>query len=212
MRDEFDQSVQYFVDQGFVVLAPNYRGSAGFGEELARFAKGDDMMPDIIAGVDYLKGLKSVDGAHVGVIGFSFGGYLTLRSIIQAPELFAAAVDFYGLSDLVKYYRDHPAAHDSLHRLLGGSPEQSAEAYVAASPVNFVERIKTPLLILHGTGDDAVPYSQSVELANALERAHKDHEFIAYRWAGHGFSGKDDVDSKQQAMRFLLSHLKASPP
>ena len=211
MAGDFERSIQYFVDQGFVVLAPNYRGSAGFGDELAKFDRGDDMLPDIVAGGDYLKGLKSVDRARVAVLGFSFGGYLVLRSITQQPALFAAAVDFYGLSDLVKYYRDNPPLRAGLGELLGGTPEQNPEAYRAASPVNFVDRIKTPLLILHGTGDDAAPYSHSVELAEALKRAHKNYEFMTYRFAGHGFSGKDDIDANQQVMRFLLAHLKASP-
>lgn len=210
IANEFDRSIQYFVDQGFVVLAPNYRGSAGFGDELSRFAKGDDMMPDVIAAVEYLKGLKAVDAAHIGVIGFSFGGYLTLRSITRVPELFAAAVDFFGPSDLVRYYQDDPASRDMLRDLLGGTPEQNASAYAAASPINFIDRVKTPLLILHGAWDDVVPYRQSVSLARALQRAGKDHEFIAYRFGGHGFSGKDDIDAKQQAMRFLLAHLKIS--
>jgi dipeptidyl aminopeptidase/acylaminoacyl peptidase len=208
--NEFDPRIQYFVDQGFVVLVPNYRGSAGFGDELARFHRGDDIVPDIVAGVNYLKGLKSVDAAHIGVVGFSFGGYLTLRSITQQPELFAAAVDFYGLSDLVRFYQDSSSMRPILNELLGGTPEQNREAYQAASPINFVDRIKTPLLILHGTADDAAPYNQSVELVRALKRAHKNCEFISYRFAGHGFSGKDEIDANQQAMRFLLAHLKVS--
>ena len=90
--------------------------------------------------------------------------------------------------------------------LLGGTPEQNPEAYRAASPLNFVDRIETPLLILCGTSDEF--YSDSVELANTLQRAHKNYEFITYRFAGHGFSGKDDIDANQQAMRFLLAYLK----
>jgi dipeptidyl aminopeptidase/acylaminoacyl peptidase len=211
MSNEFDASIQYFVDHGFVVLAPNYRGSAGFGDELARFGRADDIMPDLVAAVDYLKGLNTVDAARIGVIGFSFGGYLTLRSITQVPDLFAAAVDFFGSADLVKQYQDHPAMRDRLRRLIGGSPEQDRHSYVAASPVNFVEGIRTPLLILHGTRDDVVSHKQSVELSKALRRARKNHEFISYRFAGHGFSGADDIDAKQQAMRFLLTHLKWSP-
>jgi dipeptidyl aminopeptidase/acylaminoacyl peptidase len=209
--NEFDASIQYFVDQGFVVLAPNYRGSAGFGDELARFGEGDDIVPDVRAAADYLKGLKAVDPTRIGAIGFSFGGYLVLRSIIQSPELFAAAVDFFGAADVLAHYQDHPAMRDRLHQLLGDTLEQNRPAYVAASPINFVERIKTPLLILHGSRDVVVSYSQSVQLSNALRRARKQHEFIAYRFAGHGFSGQDDVDAKQQAMRFFLTHLKWSP-
>jgi dipeptidyl aminopeptidase/acylaminoacyl peptidase len=210
IRNEFDRSIQYFVDQGFVVLAPDYRGSAGFGDELARFHQGDDIVPDIAAGVNYLRGLKSVDAENIGVVGFSFGGFLALRSITQEPELFAAAVDFYGLSDLVRYYQDNPPMRPALSQLLGGTPEQNPEAYRAASPVNFVDRIKTPVLLLHGTADGFALYQHSVEFAKALKRAHKNYEFISYRFAGHGFSGKDEIDANQQAMRFLLAHLPAA--
>jgi dipeptidyl aminopeptidase/acylaminoacyl peptidase len=147
-----------------------------------------------------------VDAARIGAVGFSFGGFLTLRSISQQRELFAAAVDFYGFSDLVRFYRDSPEIRPMLTDLLGGTPEQNLEAYRAASPLNFVDRIKTPLLILCGTSDEF--YSDSVELANTLQRAHKNYEFITYRFAGHGFSGKDDIDANQQAMRFLLAYLK----
>jgi dipeptidyl aminopeptidase/acylaminoacyl peptidase len=210
IRNEFDRSIQYFVDQGFVVLAPNCRGSAGFGDELARLHQGDDIVPDIAAGVSYLRGLKSVDAESIGVVGFSFGGFLVLRSITQEPELFAAAVDFYGLSDLVKYYHDNPPLRPALSQLLGGTPEQNPEAYRAASPVNFVDRIKTPVLLLHGAADALAPYQHSVEFAKALKRAHKKYESITYRFAGHGFSGKDEIDANQQAMRFLLAHLPAA--
>jgi dipeptidyl aminopeptidase/acylaminoacyl peptidase len=208
MTNQCDRPIQYFVDQGFVVLAPNYRGSTGFGDELARFHYGDDMMPDIRAGVDYLKGLKSVAPARIGVVGFSFGGYLALRSIVQEPDLFAAAVDFYGLSELVTLYRESPSIRPTLTELLGGTPDQRPSAYRTASPINFVDRIKTPLLILHGTSDPLAPYSQSAELAKALARAHKDYEFLSYRFAGHAFSGKDDIDANQQVLRFLSAHLK----
>jgi len=146
MSNEFDRSIRYFVDHGFVVLAPNYRGSAGFGDDLARLQQGDDIVPDIVAGVNYLKGLESVDPARIGVIGFSFGGFLALRSITQQPELFAASVDFYGLSDLTRYYHDNPSTRAALSQLLGGTLEQNPGAYRAASPINFVDRIKTPLL------------------------------------------------------------------
>ena len=104
---------------------------------------------------------------------------------------------------------DNPATRAALSQLLGGTPEQNPEAYRAASPINFVDRIQTPLLILHGTGDDSAPYGYSVELAKALKRTHRDYEFISYRFAGHGFYGKDEVDANQQVMRFLLAHLKA---
>jgi dipeptidyl aminopeptidase/acylaminoacyl peptidase len=210
MRNEFEPKIQYFVDQGFVVFAPDYRGSAGFGDKLATVHQGDEIVPDIAASVAYLKELKLVDASQIGVIGFSFGGYLTLQTITQQPELFTAAVDFSGLSDLARVYKDAPLMRPMLTQLLGGTPDEKPEVYRAFSPLNFVDRIKIPLLILHGTSDESASYSHAVELAKALQQAHKSYEFISYRSAGHRFFGKDEIDANQQVLRFLKSHLKAS--
>jgi dipeptidyl aminopeptidase/acylaminoacyl peptidase len=90
---------------------------------------------------------------------------------------------------------------------MGGPPEQNPEAYRAASPIQLAERIKTPLLILHGTADRQVPYYHSAGMAEALEREKKQYEFITYKDAGHTFGGKDEIDANQQILRFLLAHL-----
>ncbi|HCC59319.1 MAG TPA: hypothetical protein DEQ47_19065 [Solibacterales bacterium] len=74
--------------------------------------------------------------------------------------------------------------------------------------MKFVDRIKTPVLLLHGTADASAPCNHSVDLAKALRRAYKDYEFISYPSAGHGFFGKDEIDANQQTMRFLSAHLK----
>ena len=203
--DGFDPLIHYFVDQGFVVLAPNYRGSAGFGPDLA---KGFDPLQDIAGGVDYLKTLDQVDLARIGVVGFSFGGYLALQTLTHRPQLFAAAVDFYGPSDAVSFYRSVPKVRQQLSELLGGTPEQNPKAYHDASPINFVNQIQTPLLILFGTNDHP-GYEQSIELDKALKQANKNYQYLTYPNAGHGFAGKDEIDGDQQAMRFLLSHLAA---
>ena len=115
-------SIQYFVAQGFVVLVPNYRGSVGFGNELATFDRQHDMMLDLVGAAGYLKGLKVVDADRIGVIGFSFGGYLTLRCVTEAPELFAAAVDFSGASDVLKYYERNSSSPRSAARSAGRRP------------------------------------------------------------------------------------------
>jgi dipeptidyl aminopeptidase/acylaminoacyl peptidase len=193
-----------------VVLAPDYRGSAGFGDKLATLRRGDEIVPDIVASVAYLKELKLVDASQIGVVGFSFGGYLALLSITQQPELFTAAVDFSGLSDLTRVYKDTPPMRPVLTQLLGGTPEEKPEVYRAFSPLNSVDRIETPLLIVHGTADESASYSHAVELAKALQQAHRSYEFISYRSAGHRFFGKDEIDANQQVLRFLKSHLQAS--
>jgi dipeptidyl aminopeptidase/acylaminoacyl peptidase len=204
----FDPQVQYFVDQGFIVLVPNYRSSAGFNQDLARIdASGRKELEDVIAGVEYLRRLAAVDSSHIAVIGFSFGGLVALYAVTQTPELFAAAVDFFGPTDLVTWYRDAPGIRSALLFGLGGTPEQKPEDYRSASPVNFAGRIKTPLLIVHGDADADVPVSQALEMADALKRAHKDYELIVIAGGDHGFVRKGQAEAMQSAMRFLSALL-----
>jgi dipeptidyl aminopeptidase/acylaminoacyl peptidase len=208
--NELNPDIQFYVANGFVVLAPNYRSSVGFGEPLATLKPGDDIVQDVVAAVHYLKGLKSVNPSRIGVIGESFGGYLTLLTIARQPDLLAAAVDIAGLSDLTALY-ESPAYRQQLSTLMGGTPEQRPENYRAASPVTMAEQIRTPLLILHGDADHEAPYQQSVKMAQALKQAHKECDFVTYKHAGHGFGGKDKTDAMQQSLRFLLARLNAKP-
>src|SRR5262249_58316680 len=110
-ENRFNPQVQYFVDQGFIVLVPNYRSSGGFNQDLARIdASGRKEFEDVVAGVKYLREMPSVGASHIGVIGFSFGGLVGLHAITQTPELFAAAVGFFGPPDLVTWFRETPGS------------------------------------------------------------------------------------------------------
>ena len=209
--NRFDAQIQYFVDQGFIVLAPNYRSSSGFGRELAQIGNSaEKIIEDIAAGAAYLRSMQEVDGSRIGVMGFSFGGLLTLMTIAQRPELFAAAVEFSGPSNLVTLYRDTPGSRMLLRFSLGATLEEKPEAYRAASPVNFVERIKAPLLIIHGDADEMVPVSQGMEMAEALKNAKKEYEFKRIRAGDHGLRGKM-VEAMEGAMRFVSARLRSSP-
>jgi dipeptidyl aminopeptidase/acylaminoacyl peptidase len=206
----FNPEIQYFVAQGLVVLAPNYRSSAGFGERLATLKSGDDMVQDIVAAANYLKGLKAVDAVRIGVLGQSFGGYLTLLSIARNPDLFAGAVDISGLANLTTLHNSGLYG-PQFSKFFGGTPQERPEDYRNASPSTMAGLMKTPLLILHGDADREAPYEQSVEMAEALKAAHKDCEFITYKSAGHGFVGNDEIDAMQQSLRFLSTHLQTKP-
>jgi len=191
------------------VLAPNYRSSGGFNSDLARIdVSGRKELEDVVAGVAYLRSLPAVLSSQIGVIGFSFGGLVTLAAITQEPELFAAAVEIFGPTDLVTWYRDSPSSRTALLFGLGGTPEQKPDSYRAASPVNFVERIKTPLLIVHGDADADVPVSQALEMAEALKRAQRDYELIVVPGGDHGFVKKGLADAMQDTMRFLSARLQ----
>ncbi len=206
--NEFDAFTQYLVNEGFVVLAPAYRGSTGYGDDLARFEAGDDIVPDIRAGADYLKSLPEVDSQRVAVLGFSFGGYLSLLTIAREPDIFAGAIVFSGASDLIKEYQQNYFGRRLLTEIMGGTPEEKPQEYRLHSPVFIADRIKTPLLILCGTADYPA-YDQMQEMASALKQAQKTYEFVEYPGAGHRFEGKDAIDAGQQVSRFLTAHLNS---
>ena len=207
MLNQFEPAIQYFVANGFVVLVPNYRGSIGFGSLLENPGS-IDPLPDVSAAVKYLRGVSAVDSSRIALVGFSFGGYLTLRAISEQPDLVAAAVDFFGPSDLTTYYRKNAATRPLLNALMGGSPEQKPEVYDRLSPIQHVDKIQVPLLALYGEHDP--DYDEALALRDRLVQAHKRFEYLSYPSAGHGFEGADDVDANQQTMRFLMTHLRSS--
>lgn len=199
----FDPAVQYFVAQGFVVLAPNYRGSTGFGERLRNFPSGADPTPDLVAAAAYMRSRADVDPKRVAIVGFSAGGLFTLLAAGRHPGVFAAVVDFFGATDLAAMYRDAPAYRPVLTRLLGGTPEQAASAYRSASPITYVAQMTAPVLVLHGDHDRVIPVTQSDEFVVALTAARKDVQYVRIPGAGHGFSGPDASRAYERTAEFL---------
>jgi dipeptidyl aminopeptidase/acylaminoacyl peptidase len=204
--DVFDPAIQYFTGNGFIILAPNCRPSRGFSPKLAA-ATGKDIADDVAAAAAYLKGLDDVDPARIVVLGASFGGYAVLRTITAHPSDFAAAADLSGACDLSGLYRDVPELRPSLTLMLGGSPEAQADRYREESPLNYAERINVPLLIIHGTADNTVPYRQSQLLMKALEKAGKQYKLVTYDGIGHGFPPPVWANAMQQCLAFFAREL-----
>jgi dienelactone hydrolase len=209
--DLFDRGIQYFAGNGFVVLAPNFRPSYGFGAEIASVASGKDIAADVAAAAAYLKGLEEVDPDRVCVLGTSFGGYAALRTITTYPSVFAAAVDLTGACDLNALYAEMPMHRSVMTVMLGGSPDQQPERYREESPITHVDRITIPLLAIHGTADKTTPYNQSQSLVAALQKAGKPHKLITYRGVDHGFPAPVWANAMQQSMAFLRQNLDRRP-
>ena len=146
---------QYFAQQGYVVLTPDYRGSSGHSREWTTGAYqdlGGGETQDVNAGADYLKTLPYVDPDRIGVWGLSYGGFMTLQSIITAPKLFACAIDVAGVGDWETW-----TTGGTLLGRLDGTPVTEPEVYDRSAPVKHLDKIETPLLILQGTNDANVP-------------------------------------------------------
>ncbi|MFZ5824279.1 MAG: S9 family peptidase [Bacillota bacterium] len=182
--------IQFFVAKGYGVLAPNFRGSTGYGRafELANRGEWGKLdLSDVIRGAEFARSLDWVDPDRVGIWGGSYGGYLALLALSKSPGTFRCGVDFYGVSNRFTSWRDTDRiGRRNIERKLG-RPTEDPALYRAASPLVFEANIREPLLIMHGENDTRVPFGQSVEIVEALRRRGFPVEFHAYPEEGHGF-------------------------
>ncbi len=197
---------------GYVVLAPNFRGSTGYGKEFrqANFGEwGHADAQDVIDGVHWLQSQSYVDAEHIAVAGPSYGGYLTLCSLALAPELFCAGVDLYGDSEIAEsYYHGDRYGRLDLRRHMG-TPEQNPEGYRRGSPFYMASRIQAPLLILHGKQDRLVVPLMSEKMIEALQIEGKYYESHFYEDEGHGLSKPiNRKDAWERIIKFLDVHCR----
>ncbi|HWH50980.1 MAG TPA: prolyl oligopeptidase family serine peptidase [Gemmatimonadaceae bacterium] len=203
---------QYLLQQGYVVIAPDYRGSIGYGREWRNdvyMDVGGKDAKDARLAAKYLESLGYVDPARIGVWGLSYGGFFTLLAITQEPTWFRAAVDVAGVADYKLYYDDPYHGGWTTSRI--GTPDEHPEVYAKAAPMSHVDQIRHPLLILHGTADVNVPFIHSVLLVDHLLEAGKGDlvTFMVYPGEFHYFDRGFVVrDAWQRVDAFFRKNLR----
>ncbi|MBI3262502.1 MAG: S9 family peptidase [Acidobacteria bacterium] len=207
---------QYLLQKGYVVIAPDYRGSIGYGRawrEGVYMDVGGKDAKDAWMAASYLKTLPYVDTDRVGVWGLSYGGFFTLIAVTDQPRLFRAAVDVAGVVDYAMYYEDPYHGGWTASRI--GTPEQHPDVYAKASPLSHVDRLERPLLVLHGTSDVNVPYLHSVRLIDELMKKGKGHlvSFMTYPGEFHYFTREHVLrDAWHRVEDFFNANLKPGRP
>lgn len=203
---------QYLLQQGYVVIAPDYRGSIGYGKswrEAVHMDVGGKDAKDAWMAAGYLKSLPYVDASRIGIWGLSYGGFFTLIAMTDQPTMFAAGVDVAGVVDYAMYYEDPYHGAWTASRI--GTPQEHPEVYAQASPLSHVDRLARPLLVLHGTSDVNVPYLHSVRLIDeALKKGKGDlTSFMTYPGEFHYFTRAHVLrDAWQRVDRFFAEHLR----
>ncbi|MGE5050937.1 MAG: alpha/beta hydrolase family protein, partial [Bacillota bacterium] len=187
---EWDLIVQYLVAKGYTVLAPNYRGSTGYGVEFEHknfndWGGGDTQ--DCIHGAKFLREV-GVDAARIAIMGGSYGGYMTICSLSRDPDYhFACGITKFGDSNLYSSWAQCSRELRLYTEIFLGHPRQTSVVYNAGSPIHQIENVKKPVLILHGLLDDIVPPESSEEWVEALKRHNKVFEYKTYAGEPHGF-------------------------
>lgn len=204
--------IQHMVSRGWAVLAPNYRGSTGYGREWQtanRFDMGGVGADDVVAGADYLIDQNIAHPGRIALTGNSWGGYLTMTILTQHPDRWAAGsagVPF------LNWFTGHENSREDLKhwdRENFGRPEENYELWYERSPYFFLDRIQAPVQMICGAHDPRCPASESIQAAKVLEVEGKVCDLVLYKDEGHSFLKTENViDAAIRLTTFLAGYLE----
>ena len=210
----FNPEVQFLANRGYAVLQMNFRGSTGYGREFwaASFKQwGLKMQDDVTDGVQWLIKEGIADPKRVAIYGGSYGGYTTLAGLAFTPDLYAAGVDYVGVSNLMTFMKSIPPywkPYLEMFAEMVGDMEKEEAMLKAASPVFSADKIKAPLLIAQGAKDPRVAKAESDQMVEAMKKRGVEVEYIVKDNEGHGFQNEENRFEFYEAMeRFLKKHL-----
>jgi dipeptidyl aminopeptidase/acylaminoacyl peptidase len=211
----FDLELQFWTSRGFAVVDVDYGGSTGYGRAYRERLNGQWGVVDLADCVNaarYLVGRGDADGDRLLITGGSAGGYTTICALTFTDE-FAAGASYFGIADLEQFGggETHKFELQYEHTLVGPYPE-AAELYRARSPIHFVDRIRTPMLVLQGSEDKIVPPSQAELIVDALRKRGVPHAYLLFEGEGHGFRRAENiVRSLEAELSFYLQILGLEP-
>jgi dipeptidyl aminopeptidase/acylaminoacyl peptidase len=207
----FRTTYHVLTEAGFVVIAPNYRGSTGYGkafEDANNKDWGGGDLKDLTAAVKHFAACGDIDPRRVGILGGSYGGYMTLMALCRTPDVWKAGVEMYGMPDLVMDYLLSKSRFADWYETEMGNPKTHAALYRERSPLPYLDDIRAPLLVFQGGQDSNVPKAESDLLVAVLRELKKRHEYIVYPDEGHGFyRRKNLLDYYRRTTAFLVKHL-----
>jgi dipeptidyl aminopeptidase/acylaminoacyl peptidase len=207
----FIRFVQYMANQGYIVIAPNYRGSRGYGKAFQQanlFDMGGGDLQDVLAAADWIKQTGYVDSKKLILMGASYGGYMTMMGVTKAPEVWAAGVPIVPFVNwFTEIQNEDPVLRESDLATMG-DPEKNKALYEDRSPINFVDRIKAPLYLMAGGNDPRCPKTEAQQVVDAVKKRGGVVEYKVYENEGHGFARvENQVDAYRRVADFLKAHV-----
>ena len=207
----FNRFVQYMANQGYIVIAPNYRGSTGYGKEFQQanlFDMGGGDLQDVLAAADWIKQTGYVDPKKLILMGGSYGGYMTMMGVTKAPELWAAGIPIVPFVNwFTEIQHEDPVLQQSDLATMGDL-EKNKALYADRSPINFVNQIKAPLYLLAGGNDPRCPKEEAQQVVDAVKKSGGVVEYKVYENEGHGFAKvENQIDAYKRVADFLKAHV-----
>ena len=212
--DSFSPRIIALVSRGYTVIAPNVRGSTGYGVAFER-ANYQDLgggdLQDEIYGVKFMESTGYIDPKKVGIAGGSYGGFMTLMAIGKAPELWAAAVEEYGIIDWYTMLQHSDPLLQEYEKSLLGDPVKDRAKYEDASPIRYIRNERAPLLVLQGDRDIRVPREEAAQVVDLLKKQGRTVDAVYYPQEGHGFMKREDqIDEITRMVAWFDKYLKGA--
>jgi dipeptidyl aminopeptidase/acylaminoacyl peptidase len=211
IRPDFDPRFQFFLSRGYAILAPNVRGSSGYGK--AYMALDDvrlrmDSVADLKYAVDWLRQSGEVDARRIAIYGRSYGGFMVLAAVTAYPALWAAGIDVVGIGNWITFLENTGSWRRAHREKEYGSLEHDYEFLQEISPIHKVDQIQAPLLVVHGANDPRVPVTEADQIVASLRQREHPVEYLWYEDEGHKISKlKNRIDSFTKMADFLKRYL-----
>ena len=216
-RIGYSAMIQHLVNHGYAVYAANNRGSSGYGKTFFHMddrRHGEEDLNDIVAAGDYLRSLDWVRHDQVGVIGGSYGGFMTVAALAFHPDAFEVGIDIFGVTNWERTLASIPPWWESFRESLYdemGDPATDAERHRAISPLFHADTITKPLMVIQGANDPRVLQVESDEMVAAVRANGVPVEYVLFPDEGHGFRGRDNrITASEAYLGFLDAYLRDS--
>jgi dipeptidyl aminopeptidase/acylaminoacyl peptidase len=215
-RQGYNSTIQYLVNHGYAILAVNNRGSSGYGKSFYKMDDqnhGDKDLKDCIAGKDWLKEQPDIDGEKIGILGGSYGGYMTMAALTFAPEEFNVGVNIFGVTNWLRTLKSIPpwweSFKDALYTEMGDPNTADTIRLREISPLFHADKVTKPLIVLQGAQDPRVLKVESDEIVEAVKNNGVPVEYVLFEDEGHGFVKKENqIQAYGRIKEFLDKYLK----
>jgi dipeptidyl aminopeptidase/acylaminoacyl peptidase len=215
-RQGFSSLIQYMVNQGYAVLAVNNRGSSGYGKTFYQMDDknhGEKDLQDCVEGKNWLAGQTEIDGDKIGIIGGSYGGYMTMAALTYTPEEFAVGVNLFGVTNWMRTLKSIPpyweSFRESLYKELGDPYSADSTRLKRISPLFHTDKVTKPLIVLQGAQDPRVLQVESDEIVAGVRKNNVPVEYVLFEDEGHGFVKKENqIEANERIVKFLDKYLK----